>query len=535
MSNEFVARKGLVSLRSSSFEETIRVSGSIYSPAEAFLTSSWAVHALTASYINPITSGGSTASLPNTLALRDNNGGTGFKHLLFDTAGTAQVPQTGQVDWNTFEGTLNVHTDISDVVIQVGQEMLVKARNNTGATIPNGSPVFISGSIGNRPTMVLAIANAPTSVNNLIGLVTAEVLDNADSYITVAGKVNGLNTVGYAEGTDLYLSDTVAGGLTPIAPTGSSFPVKVGKVTRSHPTLGSVLVTVRQDFHTSAERLSLSELAAGRVTASLYGTSSYSITASLAINAISSSYALSASYATSASFATTASYVRGENVDIFSTSKTGTGAGGLLLSTHFLSATTALIKDFATTVSGTGAAGSLVAGDIGYPGIVQLSTGTTTTGRASLNTLINAIRFGNGTYTLETMMKLPTSSDPTNRYTLYIGFGDNTGAGDMVDGAYFQYNDSNGNNWQIKAASNSTRTTTTTSTGIVGNTWTKLKVVVADVQMAYFYVNDTLVGSINNNVPQGSGRETGIIFKIEKSAGTTARTVLLDYCKVTYD
>lgn len=55
----------------------------------------------------------------------------------------------------------------------------------------------------------------------------------------------------------------------------------------------------------------------------------------------------------------------------------------------------------------------------------------------------------------------------------------------MVDGAYFQYNDANGNNWQIKAAHNSTRTTTTTSTGIVGNTWTKLKVVVADVQMAY--------------------------------------------------
>lgn len=49
--NEFVARKGLVSLKSSSFEQTIRVSGSISSPAEAFLTSSWAMNAVTASYI----------------------------------------------------------------------------------------------------------------------------------------------------------------------------------------------------------------------------------------------------------------------------------------------------------------------------------------------------------------------------------------------------------------------------------------------------------------------------------------------------
>lgn len=271
-----------------------------------------------------------------------------------------------------------------------------------------------------------------------------------------------------------------------------------------------------------------------RVSGSIYSPAVAFLTASWALRSVSASFATTASYAVTSSFATTASYVRGSDVDVFNTTKAGTSVGGLLLSTHFLSATTALIRDFATTVNGAGAAGSLVAGDIGYPGIVQLSTGTTTTGRASLNTLINAIRFGNGTYTLETMMKLPTSSDPTNRYTLYIGFGDNTGAGDMVDGAYFQYNDANGNNWQIKAASNSTRTTTTTSTGVVSNTWTKLKVVVSDVQMAYFYVNDVLVGSINNNVPQGSGRETGIIFKIEKSAGTAAGTVLLDYCKVTY-
>jgi len=47
--NEFVARKGLISLQSASFEEALWVSGSIYSPAEAFLTSSWAENSVTAS------------------------------------------------------------------------------------------------------------------------------------------------------------------------------------------------------------------------------------------------------------------------------------------------------------------------------------------------------------------------------------------------------------------------------------------------------------------------------------------------------
>ncbi len=259
-----------------------------------------------------------------------------------------------------------------------------------------------------------------------------------------------------------------------------------------------------------------------RVSGSIYSPAEAFLTASWASHSISSSYAL------------TASYVRGADVDVFAVSKEGTSVGGLIVYEHFLSATTALINTFAITVNGASASGSPISGDIGRPGIIRLTTGTTSTGRTSLNSLINGIRFGNGSYIFETAIMIPTSSDPSNRFTLYIGFGDNTGAGDMIDGAYFQYNDANGNNWQIKTASNSIRTTTTTTIGIVGNTWTKLKVVVADVQQAYFYVNNVLAGSINNNVPQGSGRETGLIFKIEKSVGTTARTVSIDYCKVTF-
>ena len=60
MSHEFVARKGLISLKSSSFDETLHVSGSISSPVEAYLTASWAI---TASYA--ISS--SYASVANTL------------------------------------------------------------------------------------------------------------------------------------------------------------------------------------------------------------------------------------------------------------------------------------------------------------------------------------------------------------------------------------------------------------------------------------------------------------------------------------
>jgi hypothetical protein len=50
MPSEFIARKGLISHKSSSFDETLFVSGSISSPVEAYLTASWARNAETASY-----------------------------------------------------------------------------------------------------------------------------------------------------------------------------------------------------------------------------------------------------------------------------------------------------------------------------------------------------------------------------------------------------------------------------------------------------------------------------------------------------
>jgi hypothetical protein len=48
--NEFVARKGLISFKSSSFNETLFVSGSISSPSVALLTASWANETITSSF-----------------------------------------------------------------------------------------------------------------------------------------------------------------------------------------------------------------------------------------------------------------------------------------------------------------------------------------------------------------------------------------------------------------------------------------------------------------------------------------------------
>lgn len=232
----------------------------------------------------------------------------------------------------------------------------------------------------------------------------------------------------------------------------------------------------------------------------------------------------------------TASHVDSHDVDVWSSesySKVGTDVGGLLISDHFLCAVIGSLRNFATSVSGTGAVIGPGTGQVGHPGVLSFTTGTTLAARLSIFTYANSIVFGSGTYTSEACINIPTLSDATNRYVLYVGFGDSFGAaGDNADGAYFQYSDSGSVNWQIKTANDSVRTTVTTST-LVTTGWVRLKVQVVNTS-ANFYINDNFVGTISTNVPSTTGRECGMYVKMEKTLGLTARTLLLDYFKLSY-
>ena len=95
--------------------------------------------------------------------------------------------------WNANDLTFDIDTG-TDVVIQVGQELLVKVRNVTGSTILNGSVCRITGASGSRPTIELAQANTYANINGVVGIVTADILNNAVGFATVHGIVRNLNT-----------------------------------------------------------------------------------------------------------------------------------------------------------------------------------------------------------------------------------------------------------------------------------------------------------------------------------------------------
>ncbi len=179
------------------------------------------------------------------------------------------------------------------------------------------------------------------------------------------------------------------------------------------------------------------------------------------------------------------------------------------------------------TVNGAGAAASCGLADVNRIGLLTMTTGTTAKGRSCVDLGITTVRLS-GDEVIEFSMQLPILADATNNYIVRMGLGDSPSA-DFVDGVYFEYDRTQSLNWRIAASNNSTRTKVNTSAA-VSTSWARFKIDFnATGNGATFYINDTNVGVIGSNVPIAAGRETGPTFYIIKSAGTTARTAVVDY------
>lgn len=166
-----------------------------------------------------------------------------INHLQFNTSPTPPTYAEGQVYWNPDDHCLNVTTDTADVTLQVGQETIVHAKNTSGGTISNGQAVYINGAVGASGSPTIALAQADTlDTARQIGIATADIADNGFGWVTLTGKVRGVDTSGYAEGVLLYLSADTAGGLTDTVPTFPNYRVPVAFCINSHAVNGTLLV-----------------------------------------------------------------------------------------------------------------------------------------------------------------------------------------------------------------------------------------------------------------------------------------------------
>jgi len=148
----------------------------------------------------------------------------------------------GRLFYNDEQKTLSYYNDNSDVMVNIGEELLMRANNKEGTTIYDGQVVYVSGATGDNPEVKLAKSDN-LNTSRIIGMVTqSSIGNNAVGYITTYGRVRGIDTSSYTEGDDLYVSPNTAGEITNIKPTHPNKSFRVGTVIRSHASEGQIFI-----------------------------------------------------------------------------------------------------------------------------------------------------------------------------------------------------------------------------------------------------------------------------------------------------
>ncbi len=185
--------------------------------------------------------------------------------------------------------------------------------------------------------------------------------------------------------------------------------------------------------------------------------------------------------------------------------------------------------------SGTGAGtGVLNQVNANQVGLVQSSTGSAATGRASVLSAVAMMVAGAGAMCFELNGRVTTLSDAGNEFVLRVGFLD-AAASDATDGIYFEYDRTQSTNWRLCAASNATRSKSN-SAAAVGTGFDTLRIDVdAAGTSAEFFLNGVSLGTVASNLPNTAGRNFGFGWQLIKTAGTTARTFDVDYLAAEVD
>lgn len=160
------------------------------------------------------------------------------------TPTTAPAYQQGRLFYDSAAYTLNYYNDNTQMSVNIGQEQIVRVRNQTGADLTNGTVVYINGATGNTPTIAKAIATA-FSTADIIGVLTTDIANNGFGYVTISGLVNGLDLSAFTDGQAVFLSPTTPGAFTATEPTNPNYSVQVGIVLRANPSVGTLLVSIQ--------------------------------------------------------------------------------------------------------------------------------------------------------------------------------------------------------------------------------------------------------------------------------------------------
>ena len=240
-------------------EEPVYVIDSNRDVVAGNITTSGSLNVRTTGNSNVLIVGSSSANLTGNLSVSGwanvtgnitiDGAVTSVDHVDYDTANVGNiVSSVGRTVWNDGDGTLDLGLKGGNVVLQIGQEEVLRVYNGTGNTLTSGQVVRVIGAQGNRPSVELARADAESTSINTIGMVTETIANDSEGFVTISGIVRGLDTTAFSGGEQLYLSPTVAGAYTATKPSAPNHVVVVGWVTRVHASVGAIFVKIDNGY-----------------------------------------------------------------------------------------------------------------------------------------------------------------------------------------------------------------------------------------------------------------------------------------------
>ena len=165
-----------------------------------------------------------------------------------DFVGQSPAPayQSGRVYYNG-TGSYIAATEITDLNINLGQQIVVRVQNDLPITLTKGKLVEITGSTSSDiPRVVTASWINDTESSRTLGMVMSDITTGAAGYVILQGLLQGLNTNGFQPGQMLYLSSS--GDVTNVQPPAPFHEVRIGQVIRKQSVNGSVFVRIQNGY-----------------------------------------------------------------------------------------------------------------------------------------------------------------------------------------------------------------------------------------------------------------------------------------------
>jgi hypothetical protein len=181
----------------------------------------------------------------------DQNDLTNVGSIDFDTT-PANAGAVARMQWNDTDGTLDLGLKGGGVTLQIGQEIVSRVVNKTGTNLTEAgyAVVRVDDAQGQRLAVDFAQADTALNARGTLGVVTENIANNQEGFITLVGQVREINTTGslqgqtWNDGDELWLSATTPGGLTNVRPSAPNFKVSVGYVEYAHQNHGKIFVRV---------------------------------------------------------------------------------------------------------------------------------------------------------------------------------------------------------------------------------------------------------------------------------------------------